>query len=407
MAELITGLLVLELFLFVLIDFYKYGTLYTPVFFLGTPFMIVLLVAVFVTSRLGFYSVDAYAVVVWCLGLFVFWASGNIFTFAAIKGKIVLPFHGFVCNRYVSTVIRCLSWLFLLLLFLQFVRVYRGVGGVGSDEFSDKFASHGLAAHCLSLMKFNAAYLCGDIGKRKQTVVIVLLTFVFLFIYNVKGGIILTALVCLFTSFAVNRSKFNVRKVLFIISIGVFFFVLSYAISLGEIDLYFIVFHFLTYIVAGVVGLSQHLVNELPVDIDYLIVIQPVANLVRAVAGIEVVDRVSDYWVVISTVYSKQSNVKTFFGDIFIYAGFIKGLLLSSFFGLASYFFLVVTIVNKTIVYLVLYFFLASSLMLGWFNFYFNDLFYYEVVVYVVCVVLVSSVGSYCSGYGYTCRSRS
>jgi len=378
---------VFELSLFVIVDYYKYSTVFTPALFLGAPFAFVLFLAVFVCSSHGFFPVTESAVALWCLGLFLFWLSGSLVTFAVIKGRVAFLCSKIATDKYVTLLVRCLSWVFIFVLLLSFVRSYSTYGTIGGDDFSEAFASHGIAAHCLSLLRVNAAFLAGvNDEKRFQNTIIILLTFVFLVLYNVKGGIILTALVCLFSRQIMSRSKINLFKIFILVVLGISFFVLSYLISLGSIDLDFIVVHFFAYVISGVVGLSEHLRHHLPVDYDVSLIFQPLRNIYDYITGGEVAETLSDFWVTTSIVYAKKSNVKTFFGAIYIYAGFMKGALIVSILGLSSYCILICTVILRRLLFLILYLFIISSFMLGWFDFYFNGLFYYEMVLYILFI---------------------
>lgn len=393
MISILTLLFVFELYLFVYIDYCKYNTVYTPVFFLGSPFALVLLIAVLVGPFLGFLPVSETTIIIWCLGTLVFWLSGSLVTFSFIKSKLYFPFIDIFTCRLITSIIMVISWFFIIVLFVSFIKSFLFHGNISSEAFSADFASKGVAAHCLSLMKYNAAYLIAIENSRKiQRYIIFILTFVFLFLYNAKGGVILTALVSLFAKFIVSRSRLNFIKILFISSLGVSLFAFSYFIALGRINFNFLLFHFFAYVVAGIVGLSEHLRQSLPVDIDFFIIFQPIRNVFNVLTGGEIADRISELWVSTNILYAKKSNVKTFFGDIYIYSGAIKGILVSSFFGIVSYLFLIFVILKNNLVNLVLYLFVISSLMLGWFNFYFNDLFYYEVIVYVIFLIIISEI---------------
>lgn len=396
MVEIVTALFVFELSLFLFVDWFKYNTLYTPIFFLGAPFAVVLIFAVFLGPLFGFLPVSVDAVIVWCIGTFIFWFSGGLLTYATINNRLILPFANISACRSITTTIVVISWIFIFILLGSFLNSFARHGTIGGEVFSADFASHGIAAHCLSLMKYNAAYLFAvEDGRKKQRHIIIIITFVFLLLYNVKGAIILTALVSLFAKFIMSQSKLNLKKIVTIVLAGTIVFVLSYGIALGTINYKFLIFHFLAYVFAGIVGLSEHLRQGLSVDFDFLLIMQPIRNIYNVLTGGDVANQISDFWVTTNIFYAKQSNVKTFFGTIYIYAGMIKGLLITSFFALSSYLFFIITIVKRRMHYLIVYLLIGSSLMLGWFDFYFNNLFYYEVVVYVFFVVFVSKSFSF------------
>ncbi len=407
MVEILTVLFVFELTLFMIIDYHKYSFSYTPTLFIGVPFAVVLVIAVFVSTRFNFLPVNEIAVFIWCLGLFLFWVSGSLLTFAVVKTKITSPFVDIASRKYISVSIRGISWLCIMVLSISLLRSFTLHGTITGEAFSRDFASHGIAAHCLNIMKFNAAYIiAARDGKKIQAGFIFLLTFIFLFLYNVKGAILLTGLVCLFASFIMSNSKLNLKKILIVILLGCVLFVLSYVISLGSFSINFITTHFLSYVVAGIVGFSEHIRQNLPVDIDFYLIFQPIRNLYNAFTGGEIFGRVSDIWVVTNVIYAKNSNVKTFFGDIYIYSGLIKGALVTAVFGITSYFFLIITILKKELLFLILYLLMISSLSFGWFNFYFNDLFYYEIILYVFFVTVLSKFLAVTVRPGLFCKSE-
>lgn len=387
-------LFVVEISIFLIIDYHKYGTIYTPALFLGFPFAVILTLAVLLGPHIGFYPVREYAIVIWCLGLGIFWTSGNFFTFAVIPTKVVSPFANIKSNSSITACIRLISWVFLLFLLISFIRSYLHHGNISSEGFSRDFAGGGIAAHSLSLIKFNIAYLIAARDTQKiQSRFIVIFSFIFLFLYNVKGGLFITVLVSLFSVYLTSQSKVSISKLFSIILAGIIIFSISYKIALGDnLRLDFLVYHFFTYLFAGILGLGEHLRQGLPTNIDFLLVIQPVINIYNFLTGGEIVNTLSSFWVPISDIHAKQSNVKTFFGDIYLYSGMLKGMLFISFLGLLSYFFLALTIIQKSFMYLILYLFMISSFMLGWFSYYFNSLFYYEVIVYAFIVILFSKI---------------
>ncbi len=180
--------------------------------------------------------------------------------------------------------------------------------------------------------------------------------------------------------------------------LGTGVFMLSYIISLGTISVDFIIYHFYTYVVAGILGLSEHLTKGLPVGTDFLQVVQPVRNIVSILSGEQAAPIVSEFWVAISYDHAKQSNVKTFFGDIYIYAGWLKGMLVIMFCGLLSYSMMIIAILQKNLTCLVFYLFILVSMLLGWFAFFFNGLFYYEVVAYGIAIIAVAKARVYLFG---------
>ncbi|MBW1637388.1 MAG: hypothetical protein JRJ68_14090, partial [Deltaproteobacteria bacterium] len=283
MVELITILFIAELALFAFIDFCKTGTIYTPIVFLGAPFAVVMVFAVYISPHIGFLPVTQYTLLIWCAGIFLFWLPGATLIFAVVDTKLTAPFSGMSSRYFFNKTVQGFSWICILILFVSAAHSFLRYGTVRSDAFSADFASHGIAAHCLNIMKYNAAFLFASKDSRKiQPVMIVALTFLFLLLYNVKGAIFLTALVSLFAKFIVSESRLNIRKIVLLVTLGTTIFVLSYYVSLGELNPDFLIFHFVGYIVSGIVGLGEYLRHGGAVDTDFRMVFLPLVNLYSA-----------------------------------------------------------------------------------------------------------------------------
>jgi|GEM_PF-3177157 hypothetical protein len=385
-------LFALEILLFLLADRRIFNTIYTPIGFLGLPFVAVVALSVLLGNRIGFLRTDIFTIGIFMYGTALFWLPGMLLSVCTIKNRIeVWPFALIRFDTLVSRLIKTVSYLFLLIVSAGFVLTYLLVGGIGSDRFGTAFAGGGLVGHCLGMMKYNAAYLFAS--ERRLTLgtaLVFLFTLVYLMIYNVKGWVIITLMVALFARHMVKQSRVNIAKIILVLVLGAGVFSASYVIALGNVDSKFIFIHFFHYLFAGVVGLSEHLRTGIQTDHDFLLLFQPLRNIVYFVLGREVMESFSEFWVNIHLFAPKTSNVKTFFGDIIVYGGFVKGSVFVVAAGLGSYALLLFALLKQSGVLLILYLFFAVTLALGWFAYYFNSLFYYEVVLYVVLILLAA-----------------
>ncbi|RJX18231.1 MAG: hypothetical protein C4575_11030 [Desulforudis sp.] len=393
----------LEVFLFLLADRKIYNSIYTPVGFLGVPFVAVVTLSVLVGNRIGFVQPDVLTILIFIYGAALFWLPGMLLSMGTVSAELkVSPFTFIRFDQVVNRTIRLLSWLFLLIVTLGFARTYLVYGRIGSEAFSAAFAGGGLVGHCLSMMKYNAAYLFASERRVSfGTLFLFLTTLLFLMMYNVKGWVIMTLLVALVARHLLYQSRVNVVKVVAILALGTGIFAVSYVISLGNVDPVFLFEHFFHYLFAGVAGLSEHLRAGVETDHDFLMLFQPIRNIVYFLLGKEVVGSFSEFWVNIHLFGTRTSNVKTFFGDIIVFGGIAKGSVVVIWAGLASYALLLFSLVKRSGIALVLYLFFAVSLALGWFAYYFNSLFYYEVVCYVFLLLLGTSLYKFLVQKGY------
>jgi hypothetical protein len=90
---------------------------------------------------------------------------------------------------------------------------------------------------------------------------------------------------------------------------------------------------------------------------------------------------------------AEEVNVRTFFGTIYVYGGLVKGILFAAGSGFIIYSLKVYTFFARKIIFMVLFSIFISALFLGWFDFYFNKLFFYEVTVYAFLLVMIERFG--------------
>lgn len=380
----------LEILLFLLVDRKIFNTIYTPIGFLGIPFVAVVAMSVLLGNRIGFLQTDAYTIVIFIYGIALFWIPGMLLSICTINNTIeAWPFALIHFDTLVSRVVKVVSCIFLLIVSVGFALTYLRYGKIGSDSFSSAFAGGGLVGHSLSMMKYNSAYLFAS--ERRVTFgtfFIFFATLVYLMIYNVKGWVIITLLVALISRHLLKQSPVNFTKILAVVALGTVIFTVSYVIALGNVDPEFLFNHFFHYLFAGVVGLSEHLRTGVATDYDFFMLFQPVRNMVYFILGREAERSVSELWVNIHFLVPRESNVKTFFGDIIVFGGFWKGSIVVMCVGLGSYALLLFALLKRSGVVLLLYLFFAVSLAFGWFSYYFSSLFYYEVVLYVFLILL-------------------
>ena len=121
-------------------------TLYTPLNFLMLPYLIVLLITIFLAGKLGFVEFYYPSIFIWNVGLLIFFLpSAIIGTIIVHSGKRVAP------EPIEDKIPQSLVFLLVLMTMLFIVHL-KGVLGssaeaLGSEEFGEEFSGGGLWGH--------------------------------------------------------------------------------------------------------------------------------------------------------------------------------------------------------------------------------------------------------------------
>ncbi|GET29338.1 hypothetical protein SD074_15400 [Prolixibacter sp. SD074] len=134
------------------------------------------------------------------------------------------------------------------------------------------------------------------------------------------------------------------------------------------------------YLIAGPIGFSEHLNQNLPIGTNPSYAFTPIINIFNFIFGKPPIDVISSYVVYIPTDFS--TNVKTFFGTLYVYSG-IKYVITSFTLGFIFYIYLLIFIysikINIAPLIVTLYSFMMGLLFMGWFDCYIIHLQFYEV----------------------------
>jgi hypothetical protein len=272
-------------------------------------------------------------------------------------------------------------------------------GEVGSDEFSDEFSGGGLWGHLrimtLPLLMMSIFY----VSKKRWWLWPVILVFLSVSILNqVVGWIVIPVFGAIVMRVHSGKTRLTLKLVLLSLSGAFLVFFAAYALAIlvvqsrGVDDAFldFIYMHFLHYFTSGVLGLSMDMQAGFPDAGSFEMLWAPFINIFNAAAGVDdMISPVNPYY------YNSGinlTNVRTFFGTIYIYTGaleFVVYILLSS---TLMYFLKLATIKWKNIYVYTIYFFECGLLAMGWFEFYYFHLVVFELPIIVALLWLLGWV---------------
>jgi oligosaccharide repeat unit polymerase len=389
--------LIMQTALFSWLDWKIWKTYYTPFIFLSLPFVVVLLAGFLLTDILGFYPIQLPVVVIWMVGLFLFWIPSLIFGLITLPKRNIRPFEN--CkytipnDRFVFGLL-----LFILLIVLMALVISLRSAGLFSEKFSTTIFYSSVLAHLKLFVRVFFIILLGSdyrlFGKTGKITLAILMLMVFALSESKSWLLIPIITVILLKASGTQKIKLISVKTILLgagMIFGVFYVVYYFTVGkMMDFATYntFLLTHIGKYFFAPVIALSEYMVdhNDLGINVVYP-VISPV-NLFNVIAGKEIIPTNSDNWTFFFD--DGSSNVYTFFGDIIINSGWI-GLITYTLF-ISSFYHIVLVLSIKKINYFLnsVYFFLVTFLLFGWFGVFTPLLAFYEIPVIFLLFYIIS-----------------
>lgn len=391
--------LCVEVCVLIYLEFKTWKSLYTPLTFLILPYLAILALTIAISGKFGFVEFYYPSIIFWIVGLPIFAIPS--FVLGGLIQRAQLPLNAPVHEEYMP---KFLTWVALGLCILFMYRIYTYIGSsqyyIGSDEFGLEFAGQGFWGHLriLTLPLLIAAIYYINRESRWLWAII----FMFLFVgilYNVKGWMIIPCVAGLGLRLYTGKTKLKLSFFAYLLLGGFIVFMFAYlvlpmiAAEKEEVTtdmLNYVYQHFIHYLTSGTLGLSIDMQLGFPDSGEFETIWSPILNLINVITGNdELVRKINPYYFYSGINYT---NVRTFFGTLYIYTDtiqFVVYLLLSS---SLMYFLKCATIKWNNIYVYVIYFFECGLLAMGWFEFYFFHLVVFELPVIMLLLWLVQSL---------------
>jgi len=386
----------------VLIQFDRkiWGTYLTPIAFISIPYIIMLVLAIFVAPLIGFYNVYWKSILVWCIGLFVFWLPGFILGAFSIKrtNKLKNVFaidYPFIWNFKFIKQITFIIILFVYYLLFVSIKNY-GVTflELESSPFYSSLSSHLTVLLRYLLVIFIAIYKKGD----KMLLFFILSILVFSIFHESKSWILIPVISGIIGRYLLGNLtlRISIKYVLYIVLAVFLVFFIGYFISTGrnlpmhEYNV-FLFKQIAKYAFGGIISFSEYLRQGEATGIDPSHVFRSIVNFIHFLTGGEIKELPSNIWTPI-TPSGTVVNIKTFFGCVYIYSGPILGILSILLFGFIHYVLLGFVISCKSLMILAIYLLWCSMLVFGWFGIYVNNLSFIELPVFGIFFYFINKL---------------
>lgn len=379
-------------------DYKLWRTMYTPLNMLMLPYAVILLITLLSCGNMGIVEFYYPSLLLWMIGLLLFATPGFVFGVSLQKKIIRQDTHVLCCDninmRHLTLFAISLTVLFLIR-FLILIRTSSHMPG--SELFGEEYCGYGLWGHLHRILHALVIIYIFKYDKEHRYYLLLIALMLFVtFIYGVKSWILIPVLGGLCMRLMYGKTKLSLSLSIWILGIAfsVFFITYSLSLILGKegaasfsVVMNFICRIFVHYVISGIVGWSQDLqmgILETP-RIDALLT--NVMNIYNAIAGNEYVNPINPHFIYNGV---NGSNVRAFFGTIYVNANIVQYILIVLVVSVIHYLFLMWSLKSRSIYVNTVYFFYGGMLVMGWFEIYFYHLQFLEVPMWVFVLYLIS-----------------
>jgi hypothetical protein len=389
-----------EIFLISYFEKRLYGTLLTPINILTLPYLFVLMITMLFSRKLGFAELYVPSVIIWIIGLPVFWLPSIFLSYYLQSKRIFIVNTGYSSqeNDFTSGFMKfllLLSWISIFIVVAGFLVAVKkfGIDTVGSDKFTSYYGS-GISGHFMVLNILLFIYFAGIAGRKNVFIIFTIFIFLATFIlYQVKTWVFIPFISGIFYRYYRGNFRLRLKNVAYIVLMCIVFFFATYYFTIG-LQTEFLLNYIMDYAFSGILGLSEFIRRGLITNVDSTFLIRPLENLFNVVFNLPVKDVIQDVMVNISGQenVSNMTNVRTFFGTIYTNSYLVVSLFYVSVVSFIIYYIFIASILYKNKWIILLSSFFLGGLFMGWFDFYFNTLNYFEIPVYMFILNFLSRI---------------
>ena len=390
-------ILLMEIAVLTFLEYKAWKTIYTPLCCLMLPYAVVLLITIAIAGNFGFARFNYESLYVWIYGLPFFALPSQVFaTFLRYSGK---PVKGPIIDKSESlppVFIAIAAVLVALLMYKLFQTLSSGLFLFGTDDFAEEFSGAGLWAHLREMLTPLLIISLYYVRKNQYWLWALIALMLFIqFSFMVKGTIIIATASALLMRMYAGRMHLSLTLIIGVIagSFGVFlliYMVLPLLGNDGEADMFlleFIAKHFIHYLTSGTMGWSYDIDQNIPDRNEFVHIIAPFHNIYSMLSGGELVSSVNPfYWNTGIT----NTNVRTFFGTLYIYSDTLQFITTTLVISTVIYLIKAIALSTRNIYVYTIHFYYCGLLAMGWFEFYFFHLAIIEGPIVILLLALIA-----------------
>lgn len=377
-------ILLIEVSTLTYIEYKAWNTIYTPLCILMLPYVFVLLITIAIAGNWGFVKFNYESIYIWIYGLPLFALPS--YAFAAYlrykEQKVIVPIKEE--KKALPNILLGISIIVIILLLIKLYQTFKtGQYLFGTDDFADDFSGHGFWAHVRTLLTPILILSIYNVKKRQYWLWALISLILLIQIVNmVKGTIVIPIIAAILFRLYTQKTRFNFRLILFSLIGGLLVFFLLYMIlpllgNGGEANMDLVEFvakHFVHYFTSGTFGWSFDIDQGIPDQNDFSYIVAPFVNIYHTITGQQIILPVNPFYWNIGNTMTTYTNVRTFFGTLYIYTDFTQFITYTLVLSTFIYSWKVFALLSRnTYIYIILFYY-CSLLAMGWFEFYFFHL---------------------------------
>ena len=370
----------IEVVLLLRLEKVLWDTYYTPLNFLMIPYTGIVLLNILLPVNLDFYPFYFPSILIWSIGLIIFFIPslllGLIYNKHKPEEKKEFPDPATFKSLYIIG-----SVLLVFTLFYIYRKTLTLEEIIGSDEFASETLARGVWAHIREVLLAVMILSIYLVNKNRAWLFILIFGVLIVSItYQVKGWVIIPVLAGIIMRLIAKKTILKLKYVLYTVIGGFAIFFLSYyllyvfTVEDGELDsnlMAFIYNHSIFYLTSGTAGLGMDLKAGILEQAHPEYIFAPFHNLLSLIDGRSIVVPINSLYIDIGWA---GSNVRTFFGTLYINLGFWWTICYILIFSAVIYG-LVFRMKHKPSLWtLSIISFVNGLLVMGWFDFYFATL---------------------------------
>lgn len=401
-------ILYLEVLLLAFAERRLWNTWFTPLNCLSVPYALVLAVCLCVDGNMGFVPFHYPSVWVWIAGLAVFFVPSCLLGLRQRKKHIGKSTESkeFTVSPCTRRILEYITWGILALFAFWFIRLTFIKNLIpGGEIFAQEWAGHGFFGHLFTVfMGLNIFWLFAADKNHKLYWIYVLGFFGVALLYLVKCWFLIPMAGGLILRLIAGKTKFSIKVILISVFTGFAFFFASYWMTMyvasaekgvdkqrkkqteykTEVSSY-IGKHAVTYITAGVYGLSEDLAQNTLEYRDAAVIYSPFINICKVFGNKDYISNINDQYVQITT-HDSGSNVRSFFGSLYVYLGWGHFLAYVLAFACLVYLLFAFALNHRNIALFLILGWIQGCLSMGWFDLYSTSLNFISIPCFLLTI---------------------
>lgn len=377
--------LLFEVMIFSYLDWRLFRVKLTPFNILAIPYTFIIVSEFFFAELLGFVPLYMPSVLVWVLGLFLFWFGGVIAYFLTPRKALIISSS--FNDRIALPAFLVVAWFALIIMSYITYDAIEQVGynlARGQNDFQNMLGAD-WRGHIRTFLMLMLTYFVGIIQAKDRIVGITIFATVILLLIGQIKGLIMLPIVGGIMYRVMSKRRLSRKQLVIMAFTTLMIFICTYfvgLISFYGVDVLFdieryvtLTLHFVNYLWSGTLALGEAMNAGISFpEEEGKIFFSPFWNVLRYFTSGERLSSEGDWHTTILPISDAAGpNVYTVFGMIYLFFGFETLILFALIYGFIMTFCFIKAICSKRYWILLGYLFFASQLFFGWFAIYTNQ----------------------------------